>query len=195
MKLSQYHIYIILFTLIAFGYVAYIFVITIRNPTISEHFTSDSEYASRLEVIKVFDGYLHRNPTVDEIKKYSSFINEHDILTNVMKDFKLPELVPEVKLNESESLIPSTENIIPEKEKNEGNDEKDNQEMENEIENKNNEESEKTKESFESSGIKSIGVGSMPKKTIKKHIESVNKAIETISTSIKEISQLVDDTL
>lgn len=92
MQLKQYHIYIILFSLIVIGYIVYIFSISLKNPTVSEHFTSDSDYASRLEVIKVFDGYLHRNPTMDEIKKYSTFVNEHDILTNVMKDFKIPAL-------------------------------------------------------------------------------------------------------
>lgn len=92
MQLKQYHIYIILFSLIVIGYIVYIFSISLKNTTVSEHFTSDSDYASRLEVIKVFDGYLNRNPTMDEIKKYSTFVNEHDILTNVMKDFKIPAL-------------------------------------------------------------------------------------------------------
>lgn len=213
MKLSQYHIYIILFTLIALGYVAYIFVITIKNPTISEHFTSDSEYASRLEVIKVFDGYLHRNPSVDEIKKYSSFINEHDILTNVMKDYKLPELLTKEKPNESESLV-DHEKVITDSLK----DAKDVTEKEDTINKdttsytgdirdikdikdirdiKDTEDTEDIKEieSFDSSGIKGIGVGTFPKKTVKTHIESVNKAIESISNSMKEISQIIDETL
>lgn len=82
-------IYIIIFALIIVGYIVYF--MTMGSPVKAvnaEHFTTDEDYESRLHVIKVFDGYLHRNPTMDEISKYSMYKNEQDILSNVMKDFK-----------------------------------------------------------------------------------------------------------
>lgn len=82
-------VYLIILAVIIVGFLAYF--TTMNAPVFgvtTEHFTSDGDYESRLHVIKVFDGYLHRNPTMDEIKKYSAFTNEQDILTAVTKDFK-----------------------------------------------------------------------------------------------------------
>lgn len=82
-------IYIIIFALIFVGFVGY--YLTMVSPikgVNAEHFTTDEDYESRLHVIKVFDGYLHRNPTMEEITKYSMHKNEQDILTSVMRDFK-----------------------------------------------------------------------------------------------------------
>lgn len=87
---KNYKIYIVIFSIIAIGYLVYF--TTMSTPfrlTTTEHFTTDEQYESRLHVIKVFDGYLHRNPTMEEIKKYSEFTNEQDILTNVMKDYNI----------------------------------------------------------------------------------------------------------
>lgn len=48
---------------------------------------SEESYQSRLAVIDVFDSHLKRNPTPKEINKYSTFKNEQDILSAVLKDF------------------------------------------------------------------------------------------------------------
>lgn len=64
--------------------------ITMKKPdTTQEHFTEDGHdsYVSRMTTINVFDAYLKRNPTTEEIDKYSKFANEQDILTELMKDF------------------------------------------------------------------------------------------------------------
>lgn len=63
--------------------------------TMSEHFTENglADYNARMTTINVFDAYLKRNPSIDEINKYSAFKNEQDILAAVIKDF------PESALN------------------------------------------------------------------------------------------------
>ena len=103
---KNYKIYIVIFSIIAIGYLVYF--TTMSTPfklTTAEHFTTDEQYESRLHVIKVFDGYLHRNPTMDEIKKYSEFTNEQDILTNVMKDYNTETYTdsPDVVVEEEEN--------------------------------------------------------------------------------------------
>jgi hypothetical protein len=103
---KNYKIYIVIFSIIAIGYLVYF--TTMSTPfklTTTEHFTTDEQYESRLHVIKVFDGYLHRNPTMEEIKKYSEFTNEQDILTNVMKDYNTETYTdsPDVVVEEEET--------------------------------------------------------------------------------------------
>lgn len=115
---KNYKIYIVIFSIIAIGYLVYF--TTMSTPfrlTTAEHFTSDEEYISRLHVIKVFDGYLHRNPTMDEMKKYSEFTNEQDILTNVMKDYNTetytdsPDVVVDEELKAEAKVVSDTLDI------------------------------------------------------------------------------------
>ena len=64
---------------------------------VSNHFTEDDttpvteesdEYASRLNVMKVFDAVLNRKPTVDEIKQYEITNNEQDLVSQVYENYQ-----------------------------------------------------------------------------------------------------------
>jgi hypothetical protein len=55
-----------------------------------EHFVEErDDYKYRMEVMKVFDIYLGRNATPEEINKYAVQTNEHDILLSILKDFNI----------------------------------------------------------------------------------------------------------
>jgi translation elongation factor EF-Ts len=83
-------VYVIMFTLVAVCYIGY--AVMRSTNTTSEHFVTEEAYESRMHVISVFDGYLHRNPSPAEIEKYSAFKNEQDILTAVMQDNHMPQI-------------------------------------------------------------------------------------------------------
>jgi len=53
--------------------------------------TSEADYDSRLNVIKVFDTVLHRKATPEELIKYGAIQNEQDILVAVLADFQVKE--------------------------------------------------------------------------------------------------------
>jgi hypothetical protein len=61
-----------------------------------EHFTEgetptseeEDNYASRLNVMKVFDAVLNRKPTVDEIDQYAITNNEQDLITKVYENYQ-----------------------------------------------------------------------------------------------------------
>ena len=68
-----------------------------KNNPKYEHFTEDDttpvteesdEYASRLNVMKVFDAVLNRKPTVDEIKQYEITNNEQDLISQVYENYQ-----------------------------------------------------------------------------------------------------------
>ena len=68
-----------------------------KNNPKYEHFTEDDtthvteesdEYASRLNVMKVFDAVLNRKPTVDEIKQYEITNNEQDLVSQVYENYQ-----------------------------------------------------------------------------------------------------------
>lgn len=91
-KSKLYTILIVIATLAVAGFFAVI--VYKKQAVANEHFTDGDgsttiplDYNSRLTVMNVFDAYLKRNPTTDEINKYSKLKNEQDILTAVIKDF------------------------------------------------------------------------------------------------------------
>jgi hypothetical protein len=47
-------------------------------------------YNLRQEVINIFELYMSRKPSIDEIQKYSVKGNEQDILLAIIKDFNIP---------------------------------------------------------------------------------------------------------
>lgn len=87
---TQTKIYIILFVAIGICYLAFLVLKSIDSKQGQmEHFTEDPQYKFRLEVMKVFEMYLKRNPTPEEIDKYSVLENEQDILVNILQDFNI----------------------------------------------------------------------------------------------------------
>lgn len=85
--------------------IAYILFITVKmmnqKGSKFEHF-EDASYNYRMEVMKVFDLYLNRNPTTEEIDKYSALKNEQDILTKILTDFNISTVdVDKVKMSAS----------------------------------------------------------------------------------------------
>lgn len=99
-------LYAMLFFILIFAYIVYIVSVSLRSSgdgekggvNVEEHFTSEQpsnlsapDYSVRMTVMDVFDAYMHRNPTPEEIQKYSAFKNEQDILQEVMKDFPNPD--------------------------------------------------------------------------------------------------------
>jgi hypothetical protein len=103
-KLTRGKFYIMLFGIIAICYVVFATVkmFSSKNGNF-EHF-EDASYTYRMEVMKVFDLYLKRNPTSEEIDKYSALKNEHDILTKILTDFNISAVdVDKAKLVESET--------------------------------------------------------------------------------------------
>ena len=93
-------VYVIMFTLVAVCYIGY--AVMRSSNTTSEHFVTEEAYESRMHVISVFDGYLHRNPSPAEIEKYSAFKNEQDILTAVMQDNHMPQIANQTILVKQE---------------------------------------------------------------------------------------------
>lgn len=88
---SPMKVYVMLFMLVVMCYVVFIIIQTTqkRNKDL-EHFVEESpNYKYRLEVMKVFDLYMNRNPTPDEIEKYARIGNEQDILLAILKDFNI----------------------------------------------------------------------------------------------------------
>lgn len=114
---SPVKVYVILFVLIALCYIAYFTMKSFKNEKITaEHFTTEpGNYDSRMRVMNVFDGYLHRNPTVEEIDKYSKFGNEQDILVEVMKDNLVPNVVNQednIHVKEEECFVSQEDSKI-----------------------------------------------------------------------------------
>lgn len=107
-KLTRGKFYIMLFGIIAICYVIFATVKMFSNKNGNfEHF-EDASYTYRMEVMKVFDLYLKRNPTSEEIDKYSALKNEHDILTKILTDFNISAVdVDKAKLVESETKTAS----------------------------------------------------------------------------------------
>ena len=70
---SPLKVYIMLFSLVVIGYVAFIVTRSLKSSSVEvEHFIEENpQYKYRMEVMKVFDLYLNRNPSTDEIEKYS----------------------------------------------------------------------------------------------------------------------------
>lgn len=111
---SKCKVYAIVFFMVILAYVVYLFSYSMKKNPVKEHFTmdptvgsgvgsgGDPNYAIRLTVIDVFDGYMKRNPTPAEITKYSTYQNEQDILQAVMKDF--PEPGSAAKKKDAEKL-------------------------------------------------------------------------------------------
>ena len=88
---SPEKIYLVLFVLVIIGYTVFIIMRTMKKSTVDvEHFVeSNPDYQYRMEVIKVFDLYMNRNPTPDEIQKYAQLKNEQEILLAFLKDFNI----------------------------------------------------------------------------------------------------------
>ena len=70
---------------------------TRNNVPVQEHFTEPPSsstqteqpqdmYKARMNVMTVFDGYMKRKPTPEEIDKYSLYDNEQDILAALIKE-------------------------------------------------------------------------------------------------------------
>ena len=85
--------YALLFALVIVAYGAFMIMKSLnKSITEVEHFVEeapDADYKYRLEVMKVFDLYLNRNPTAEEIGKYAILRNEQDILLAILKDFNI----------------------------------------------------------------------------------------------------------
>jgi hypothetical protein len=90
---TPYKVYVMLFMIIFIAYGTFIIVKVFNRKNVDyEHFKvseEDSTYQYRMEVIKIFDMYLHRNPTPEEIDKYSELKNEQEILLAVLRDFNV----------------------------------------------------------------------------------------------------------
>lgn len=89
---TPFKMYLILFVILFVGYIAFIVIKSLKmsNSIEVEHFVEESpNYKYRLEVMKVFDLYLNRNPTPEEINKYAAIGNEQDILLEILKDFDI----------------------------------------------------------------------------------------------------------
>lgn len=88
---SPMKVYVMLFMLVMMCYVVFIIMQTMRKSNKDlEHFAEESPtYKFRLEVMKVFDLYMNRNPSPQEIEKYAKIGNEQDILLAILKDFNI----------------------------------------------------------------------------------------------------------
>lgn len=88
---SPTKVYIFLFLFVVIGYGVVIINRSLkRSDKDMEHFVEQNpEYKYRLEVMKVFDLYMNRNPTPEEINKYAGIQNEQDILLTILKDFNI----------------------------------------------------------------------------------------------------------
>jgi len=86
---SPIKVYILLFALLIICYGAFVIHRSLNKQSIDvEHFVEEHpDYRFRMETIKIFDLYLNRNPTPDEINKYASLRNEQEILLAFFKDF------------------------------------------------------------------------------------------------------------
>lgn len=113
-KMSRGKFYMLLFGSVTIAYIVFVLVKMLSQKTTKfEHF-EDASYKYRLEVMKVFDLYLNRNPTTEEIDKYSAMKNEQDILTNILTDFNISTVdVDKTKLSKKEVV---QEESIPIKE-------------------------------------------------------------------------------
>ena len=81
-----------LFIVIIIGYSIFLIIRSLNrtSPVGAEHFIQENpDYQYRMEVMKVFDLYLNRNPTNDEIEKYSKLKNEQEILLAFLRDFNI----------------------------------------------------------------------------------------------------------
>jgi hypothetical protein len=61
-------------------------------------------YNMRQEVLNIFDLYLGRKPSVEEIEKYSKVGNEQDILISVIKEFNIASSESESKKGKLDSM-------------------------------------------------------------------------------------------
>ena len=102
---------LLVFMAVIIAYIAFYIVATLREGSWSgvlgesrrEHFTEEESvsgaggkttsecnlYNMRQEVINIFDVYMGRKATPDEIDKYSALGNIQDILVNITSDFQL----------------------------------------------------------------------------------------------------------
>ena len=106
--LSSGKVTMLLFMAVIVAYIVFYLVVTLREgspigsvfgESKKEHFTSDvgagaakegcETYNLRQEVINIFDVYMGRKATPEEIDKYSAIKNIQDILTNITSDFQL----------------------------------------------------------------------------------------------------------
>lgn len=88
-SLSRGKVYIIVFLVLGILYITFWSLRISKDVPrhTAEHFEDSYQY--RMEVMKVFDMYMNRNPTTDELDKYASLKNEQDILTSILKDFNI----------------------------------------------------------------------------------------------------------
>lgn len=95
----QFSIFLLLVLVVLGGWAIWYFT---TRPKIEKFEAEDSEgfnpkstevdcktYNLRQEVINIFELFLDRKPTVEEIETYSKLGNEQDIFITIMKDFKL----------------------------------------------------------------------------------------------------------
>lgn len=69
-----------------------------------ETFIAEPQPNTVNKVVKVFDALLNRNPTPEEIQKYSVLENDHDIFVRVMEDNKTESKKSSGKLQKIESF-------------------------------------------------------------------------------------------
>jgi hypothetical protein len=88
---SPAKVYVMLFALVVVGYVIFVIMKSLKNTNVEvEHFMDEHpNYKYRMEVMKVFDLYLNRNPNTEELEKYSKIQNEQDILLAILQDFQI----------------------------------------------------------------------------------------------------------
>lgn len=90
MSVSANKLYVVLFVAIVCACLIAVYVKYDQRNRIEkfEEITS-ADYKYRLEVMKIFDTHLQRNPTPDEIEKYIKVGNEQDIFMEITKDYKI----------------------------------------------------------------------------------------------------------
>lgn len=83
-------VYVILFLCVFIVYGILIITRALNKHSVEvEHFEENPDYQYRMEVIKIFDLYMNRNPTPDEISKYAQLHNEQEILLAFLRDFNI----------------------------------------------------------------------------------------------------------
>ncbi len=118
MSVSANKLYVVLFAAVVCACLIAVYVKYDRRNHI-EKFEESADYKYRLEVMRIFDTHLQRNPTPDEIEKYIKLGNEQDILMEITKDYKLNtrpgrdltdpiEHLTQVKDDEKDDVLPST---------------------------------------------------------------------------------------
>ena len=75
-----------------------------------ENFTEPT-YASRLNVMKIFEAILSRKPTGDEIEKFSGMENEQDVLTEIVKTYQ--DVITKQNTEPTTMVAPPTTMVTP----------------------------------------------------------------------------------